>query len=383
MPIAVLIFLVSALVLAYVIAGYPMVLALWRGAAPPIHKEFIPRSVSVLIVVHNGERSLRRKLESVLALDYPREQMEILVVSDGSTDGTDRIAQSFAPEGVRFLRVPRAGKASALNAGIPLLSGEILVLTDVRQELAPDSLRHLVACFADPTVGTVSAELRILPGEKREEAEMGLYWRYDVWIRTRMSEIGSTFGANGPYYAMRRSLAASIAPDTLLDDVTLPMHALYSGYRLILEPAANAYDFPTALNVEFRRKMRTLGGVWQIYWRDRRLLSAANPMRFHFASQKLARLLIPYALLGMTLPVFWFPDPWRATAVVSATAFYGLGLLDLIVPQRWFLKRLTSPVRSFLVMAAATLCAAAVFFVPPQRLWKVTAVSQPERSREG
>jgi cellulose synthase/poly-beta-1,6-N-acetylglucosamine synthase-like glycosyltransferase len=382
MPASALIFLFSAALLIYVIAGYPLVLLLSRRSAPPIRKAYVPRTVSVLIAVHNGEKFIRRKLESVLSIDYPRELMEITVASDGSTDSTESIVEEFAPRGVRLLRVPRGGKAAALNAAIPQLTGEILVLTDVRQPLAPDSVRHLVACFADPTVGVVSAELQILPGERQDEADQGLYWRYDVWIRKQMSRIGSTFGANGPCYAMRRELAAPLATDMLLDDVMLPLGAFFRGYRLILEPAAQAFDFPTGLQSEFRRKMRTLAGLWQVFYRVPALLSSANPMRFHFASQKLGRLLIPYALIGVTASAFGLPEPWRRLALWGLGLFYGLGLLDWILPQRIPLKRITSPIRSFLVMAAATFCTIAVLFVPPQRLWKVTTVSRPKDSTD-
>lgn len=369
-----LLFAISAGVLVYVIAGYPLLLRKWRRFGPPIRKEFEPRTVSIIICVHNGERFLRDKLESVLALDYPRGLIEVLVVSDGSTDRTDEIAGAYADNGVRLLRVPKGGKAAALNAGIPTLTGEILVLTDVRQLLAPDSLRHLVACFADPTVGTASAELRILSGQRQEEADMGLYWRYDVWIRKQMSRIGSTFGANGPYYAMRRELAEPLAPDSLLDDVVLPMAGLFRGYRMILEPAANAFDYPTSLQSEFRRKMRTLAGLWQVAVRLPKLWTSANPMRFHFASQKLGRLAMPYAFLGVTVFAWGLPAPVRWPVLAGLGLFYGLGVLDLVVPQGFPGKRVTSLVRSFLVLNLASLCAVAVFFVPPQKLWKVTTV---------
>jgi cellulose synthase/poly-beta-1,6-N-acetylglucosamine synthase-like glycosyltransferase len=380
---AIVIFLLSAAGLFYITVGYPIVLALHRRSGAPIRKEFLPRTVSVLIAVHNGQTFLRRKLESVLALDYPRELMEILVVSDGSTDDTETIATEFAARGVQLLRVPRGGKAAALNAAIPRLTGEILVLTDVRQALAPDSLRLLVSCFADPTVGAVSAELRILPGERREESDIGLYWRYETWMRKHLSRIGSTFGCSGPYYAMRRELASPIPSDTLLDDIVLVLPCLFRGYRIILEPAAKAFDFPTSLKSEFRRKVRTLGGLWQMFLRHPALLSSANPMRFHFFSQRGGRLLLPYTLLGVTFSAFGLPAPWRPGVLAALALFYALGLLDLVVPQKFILKRVTSPIRSFLVMCAASFLAAAVFFVPPQRLWKVTTVSRPAAGAEG
>src|SRR5271168_3307269 len=115
MPISALIFLFSAALLIYVIAGYPLLLLLFRRSAPPIRKAYVPRTVSVLIAVYNGEKFIRQKLESVLSLDYPRELMEVMVASDGSTDSTESIVEEFAPRGVRLIRVPRGGKAAALN----------------------------------------------------------------------------------------------------------------------------------------------------------------------------------------------------------------------------------------------------------------------------
>ncbi len=374
---AVVVFVLSAAALFYITLGYPIVLAFHRRSAPAIRKEFIARPVSVIIAVHNGQQFLRAKLESVLALDYPHELLEIMVVSDASTDDSEAIATEFALRGVRLMRVPRGGKAAALNAAIPRLKGEILVLTDVRQTLAPDCVRLLVACFADPTVGAVSAELRILEGERNEESDFGLYWRYEIWMRKHMSRIGSTFGANGPCYAMRRELFAPIPPDTLLDDVVLLLPLLFRGYRIILEPAANAFDFPTAIKSEFRRKLRTLGGLWQVFLRHPSLFSSANPMRFHFFSQKVGRLLLPYVLLFLTLSAFGLPTPWRNWALGAIALFYAFGLLDWLLPEKFILKRLSSPIRTFLVMCAASLCALSVFFVSPQKLWKVTQVSRP------
>src|ERR1051325_2974944 len=136
--------------IAYVIAGYPLLLR-WRARnyGMPVAKKTQTKTVSILIAVHNGERFLEEKLESVVQLDYPRELIEVFVLSDGSTDRTPEIARRYAAQGIQLIELPRSGKPVALNAGIARSQGEILVLTDVRQVLEPDSLRELVACFAD------------------------------------------------------------------------------------------------------------------------------------------------------------------------------------------------------------------------------------------
>ena len=174
----------SAFIL-YTVAGYPLLLGwLARCRARPVQKRFEARTVSFVIAVYNGANFLAAKLRSILDLDYPRELMEVVVVSDASTDATDDIARSFSSEGVKLIRVPRGGKPAALNVAVPRTSGEILVLTDVRQTLERESLQRLIACFGDPEVGVVSGDMAVRPGNI-EETNVGLYWRYEQWICLR------------------------------------------------------------------------------------------------------------------------------------------------------------------------------------------------------
>jgi cellulose synthase/poly-beta-1,6-N-acetylglucosamine synthase-like glycosyltransferase len=362
-------------VVVYVLFIYPMLLGLIaRRRNKPIRRDNVRRSVSFVIAVRNGEKFLARKLESIFALNYPRGLMDILIVSDGSDDRTDAIAQGFADEGVRFLRVARGGKPAALNTAVPLVAGEILILTDVRQTLDPECLRHAVACFGDPSVGAVSAELHIREGETHEEFDTGLYWRYEVWIRKQMTRIDSTFGCNGPFYAIRRSLWSAIPPDTLLDDVYLPLTAFFKGYRLVLEPAAKAYDFPTALDSEFRRKVRTQAGLYQLLMLMPEILGPRNRMRFHFLSGKYGRVIIPYCIIAMALATPGMAPFWRNVLGSLQIGFYLLAALDTVLPAGFALKRLTSPVRTFVVLMTAALLGVKVFFVSPRSLWKETTV---------
>jgi cellulose synthase/poly-beta-1,6-N-acetylglucosamine synthase-like glycosyltransferase len=309
-----------------------------------------------------------------LALDYPRDQVEILVISDASTDGTDAIAGEFSASGVRLLRVPRGGKAAALNAALAQAKGEILFFTDVRQRLAPDSLRHLVACLADPTVGSVTGELHIVTGDRQEEADMGLYWRYEVWARKQMTRIDSIFGATGCIYAMPRALVKSIPPDTLGDDAAFPLQAFFRGYRMILDIEAKAYDRASPLGSEFQRRMRTLAGLWQTLVRWPQLLGFQDRMWLHFISHKVGRLALPWLALTALASAFWLPSPWREAALGSAMVFLALASVDSLLPQRSALKRITSPARTIVVMLAASLCSISVFLVSPQSLWKRTRV---------
>ena len=369
---------VGTILALYIMAGYPLLLALLpRRTAPEVEKDSRFRtSVSVLLAVHNGAAFIGKKLECLLKLDYPRELIEILVISDGSTDGTDEIVTAYAGRGVRLIRVPRGGKAAALNAGLRQATGEILFLTDVRQSIEPDALSHLVANFADPTVGAVTGELRILdPDHAGEQADMELYWRYELWARTRHSRIDSIFSVTGCIYAIRRSLVEPLRPDTLTDDASFSLQAFFRGYRVVFDPAAVATDFPTAPGGEFRRKLRTLAGLWQLWVRHPRLFSGANRMRFHFLSYKFGRLVLPWAVLLIWGATLALPDShFRTFLLVDELALLVCAAADSIVP-RWFpLKRITSPARTFLAMNAAALVAPAFLWASPQTVWKPTRV---------
>jgi len=368
---SVALFVLASLTALYALIGYPLLLN-WvaKHADNPVHKDDTLRTVSFVIAVYNGEKFLERKLRTIFAQNYPRELMEILVVSDGSTDRTDEIARSFAAEGVKFLRVERGGKAAALNAAVPLVSGEILVLNDVRQTLDRDCLRNVIACFGDPKVGAVSPQTIIVKGETLEETSTSLYWRYEHWIRLRLSRVDSTFGTSGAFTAMRRPLWVPLPPGTLLDDVYVPLKAFFRGYRILYEPAATMYDFPTVLHSEFKRKVRLQAGLYQMLQMMPELLSSQNRMRLHFLSAKYGRIVIPYCMIAAALATIGLPPYWRAAAACAQIFFYGLAALDVAVPDGSALKKLTSPVRTFVVLMAASLAAVRVYFVQPTSLWK-------------
>ena len=374
-------FVAAALLLLWVLVGWPLWLA-WRARRRPrsVRKSEIFPTVSVIIPVRNGAAYLGRKLESVLALDYPANLLEVLVVSDGSTDATESVAESFSARGVRLLRRPARGKPAALNAALQLVSGEIVVFTDVRQPLEPASLRRLVACFADPEVGAASGELRIMQGDNSAEAAIGGYWRFESWIRRSLSQIDSMFGATGPFYAMRRSLVRPLPEEVLLDDVFLPMNAFFHGFRLVVEPEAIAWDYPTSLRSEFRRKVRTLAGNYQLLRYYPQLLGTRNRLWLDYVSYKLGRLALPFLLIMLFAGSLRLPEAWRSVALAAQAAGYLLAAADPLVPEHFMLKRLTAPGWTFLTMMAAALLALQVWFVPPQRLWVVTEARIKEPS---
>lgn len=369
---------------AYTMFGYPLLLAFHaRLRHRDVRKAPKQATVSVILPVHNGERFIGTKLESILALDYPPELVEILVISDGSTDATHEIVRSFATRGnLDLIVMPRAGKAAALNAGMERATGEIFFFTDVRQELSRKSLANLVECFADPEVGAASGELIIRDGRGTEEASVGLYWKYEKWIRKSLSRVDSVLGATGCIYAMRADLATPMPEGTLVDDMFLPLAAFFQGYRVILDESALAYDYPTQLASEFRRKVRTLAGVYQVIGQYPQLLTWHNRMWIHFFSHKLARLLMPWAMLAAFFAAVALPAPWNTWAVMSQFAGYGLAALNLVMPDGALPKRLTAPAFTFVVLMAASLCAVSIFFVPAGSLWSHTQVSAAHGRKE-
>jgi biofilm PGA synthesis N-glycosyltransferase PgaC len=322
-------FWLSALAIGWAYLGYPLYLALWARLrpAPPVRKASITPSVSVVIVAHNEESRLAGKIRNCLELDYPRDRLEILVASDGSTDGTAEIAAGFAAEGVRLLPLPGPrGKAAALGAAVPQAKGEVLLLCDARQQLERGSLRELVANLADPTVGAASGELHIRSGSSSAAEGVGAYWRFEKGVRRLESRVGSTVGVTGAIYVVRRRLVPKIDPRTILDDVAIPMHVAQAGYRVVFEPAARAWDEPVEdARREFRRKVRTLAGNYQLVALNPSLLLPwGNRLFFPFLSHKLARLLVPWALV-------------LALATSSALAFGGSGFFALVLgPQLAF-----------------------------------------------
>ena len=369
-------FLFSVFAVAYVLVGYPVLLRLLtRYRARPVTKGPSLRSVSILIPVRNGGAFIREKLRSVLGQDYPRDLMEIIVLSDGSTDETDDIVREFAADGIELIRLPHGGKPAALNVGFQRARNEILVLTDVRQTINRECMKGLVSCFADPNVGVVSGELLIRPGDLTEQVDIGLYWRFETWMRRELARLDSIFGATGPIYAIRRSLAVELPNEILLDDVYLPLTAFFRGYRLVVEESARAFDHPAKLGGEFQRKLRTLAGNYQILKYMPQLLGPRNRMWFHFVSYKLGRLLLPYALLALAISSWYVPSLLGRMVLCGQVAFVVLAGLDPWFPPGLAIKRVSSAARTFAVMMIATVGAVCVFFVSPRRLWTESTIT--------
>lgn len=301
-------FWISLAVVVYVYAGYPLLAAVWARVtrrAPrkvDVHRISSWPSISIVLAARNEAWRLPERIANLLQIAYAGDR-EIIVVSDGSTD---RPADAVRPFGgaVRLIELPSGGKPVALNAGVEAARHEIVVFADARQRFSDDALLQLVANFADERVGAVTGELILDAEQAADESTVGdgvgLYWKYEKWLRRSESRIWSTLGATGAIYAMRRSLWRPLPADTLLDDVLAPMRVVLDGWRIVFEEGARAYDRASAdAAAESRRKVRTLAGNYQILAQEPRLLlPVINPVWVQYVSHKIGRLVVPWALAG-------------------------------------------------------------------------------------
>jgi cellulose synthase/poly-beta-1,6-N-acetylglucosamine synthase-like glycosyltransferase len=333
------VFWFSAFVIAYTYLGYPLLLAFWaRLAQRPRRKADIRDSrnwpsISIILAVRNEASRVAGRIDNLLQLNYPGRR-EIIVVTNGSTDGTREVLASYSDR-VHAVDISDIGKARALNAGVAVATGDLLVFADARQRFSPDALLELAANFADPEVGGATGEL-ILDAESGDAASsgnesIGLYWKYEKWLRRNESAVWSTLGATGAIYAIRRELWRPLPPETLLDDVLVPMRVVLEGRRIVFEENARAYDRASAdAASEARRKTRTLAGNYQILGQEPRLLvPVLNPVWLQYMSHKVGRLLVPWALIVAFLTsAMLAPSHWFFTVVLALQlAFYGLATL--------------------------------------------------------
>lgn len=326
---------------AYTYAVYP--LAVWLLARLRPMPLGDPRALAewphltVVLVAHDEAARLPAKLDNLRALDYPAGRLHVVVVSDGSRDGTAEWLWA-QPDLQALVFAERRGKASCLNDALTRVDTPVVVLCDARQRIEPGALRFLVASLLQPGVGAVSAALVHASATTHAAADAGLYWRYERWIRASESRLRSTLGATGALYALRREHCTPLPPDTVLDDFVLPMRVVKAGQRVLLDGRARIVDTLQAdAGREQRRKARTLAGLYQALAREHWMWSPRrNPLFVQFLSHKVARLLVPYALA-----LSWAASALAAGAYLWAfalqSAFYMAALAALAWPaQRRF-----------------------------------------------
>ena len=367
-------FWISAAIVGYSYFGYPAWLWLRSRWSPrPVRRGHSEPEVSVAMVVRNEEAVIARKLENVLTLDYAPEKLEVVVVSDGSSDGTAAELEKFsANPRVRTIMKPVSqGKAAGVNDAIRAAHGEVLLFTDARQQIETGALRLLAENFADPEVGAASGELMLGDPASGETAKgMGLYWRIEKGIRELESVTGSVAGATGAIYCARKSLLEPLPEGTILDDVLLPMQVVRRGSRVVFDARAHAWDSPNLGDSrEFSRKVRTLSGNYQLVQLAPWLLTRENSIRFEFVSHKLSRLVVPFALVGLLVTSMFLPEPFYRMALVAQIAFYGLSLVAVGGLRIGPLSRIADAARTFVVLNSAAMVAFVNFVTGKKAVW--------------
>ena len=298
-----IIFFLSVLGIVYAYIGYPLILwATSRFFNRPVRKSYITPSISIVISAHNEEACIERKILNCLELDYPREKLEVLIGSDGSTDRTWDILEKYNELGIKAYKMtPRGGKPGMLNFLVSKARNEIIVFADARQRFDKLALRELAGNFADGEVGCVTGEL-VLENSKTHILAHGLlaYWDYEVLLRRIESRIYSLTGATGAIYAVRKKLFAPLDGNTILDDVYIPLKIVEQGYRAVVDPSAVAYDeISENSKYESKRKQRTLAGTWQIFIKCVKMFNPlVSPVAIQLFSHKLMRVIMPYFLIA-------------------------------------------------------------------------------------
>jgi biofilm PGA synthesis N-glycosyltransferase PgaC len=327
-------FISAAGLICYTYALYPTgiwIVAKLRRSEPAI---FLPDEalppVTAIISAHNEESRVLTRLRNLRALNYPQDRLQVIFVSDGSTDRTEQVLRG--EPGVTVIAYPqRMGKAHAINTAMKNVKTPVVLFCDARQEATTDSLRAIVSTLMHPGNGVVSADLvHRVPGTQ-VAASIGLYWKYEKWIRRSESAARSVVGATGAFYAVRTELFRPLESGTLLDDFETPMQIVAQGHAVRLDERAVVFDeLQSEMTGERKRKLRTLGGNFQSFARHPWMfLPWRNPIWTEFISHKVMRLVVPYAMIVALLASLLTTSPWLQTLGALQLAFYAAALAGM------------------------------------------------------
>jgi biofilm PGA synthesis N-glycosyltransferase PgaC len=286
----------------YTYAGYPLILAVLARLRPK--PESYPQSfpsVTLLIAAYNEQAVIQEKIENSLSLNYPREQLQILIAADGSTDNTPDIVRSFSQQGVELSYSPeRRGKMAAINRAMPLARGEVVVFSDANNLYAPNALSELVKPFADPTVGASSGAKVIIRSDETLGESEGIYWKYESFIKKQETRLGCCTGVAGEILALRRDLFIP-PPDSIInDDFYMAMQVIRQGYRVVYVPTAISNEPPSlSAQDEITRRSRIIAGRYQAIARALEWLPWRRPLViWQIVSHKFLRPMVPLAMAG-------------------------------------------------------------------------------------
>jgi cellulose synthase/poly-beta-1,6-N-acetylglucosamine synthase-like glycosyltransferase len=333
-----ILFWASLAALVWTHAAYPAFAALLARVAPRrVQKAAIELSVTVIIAAYNEESVIARRIENLLALDYPADKLQIVVSSDASSDRTEEIALQYP--GVQVISNPRGGKVAAQDRAVRQTDSEIVAFSDANCTWLPDALRTLVRAFADPDVAYVCGQLQILDADGGNKE--GVYWRYEMVQRGAESQLGSVTGGNGSIYAVRRSDYVEVDP-RFGHDLSLPYLMVQHGRRAVYEPDAHAFEKPTPSNeTEYRRKVRMFEHCWLIVLRGKMLRRLGPLYTLEIVSHRLLRYgsgILHVILLVTSLALY--AHGWLYAVVLAAqlgllaAAAIGVGIARYYVSSR-------------------------------------------------
>jgi cellulose synthase/poly-beta-1,6-N-acetylglucosamine synthase-like glycosyltransferase len=366
----------SFALLGYAYVGYPALLWLLGRITPPRPEragEPSPwPSVSVVVSAYNEEHVIADRLRNLLDLDYPRQRLEFVVGSDGSTDGTARIISTWGHKAIHpVVFAERRGKATVVNDLVARARGDIVVLTDANTFFHPEAIRELVrALWRHPTACAVVGRLELRSPTAGGNLD-GAYWRYETWLKTLESRFGAVLGANGAIYAFPRALYRPLPGGAIVDDFLVPMlMRLHGGGEVFLAPAARAYETsPAEVRHEVRRRVRIgAGDVQALLWTWRLLLPTHGMVAFAYFSHKVLRWLGPWLLItGFTTNLFLLDRPLFRWLLLGQLGFYGLGVAAPLV------RAAASAARYFIALNAGLGLGFIKFMVGRQRpFWTTT-----------
>ncbi|NVN91792.1 MAG: glycosyltransferase family 2 protein [Desulfuromonadales bacterium] len=372
-----IILFISMLLVFYVYVGYPLAAALLGHVMNrPVRKGICEPMVTIVIAAYNEEESIGATIENKLALEYPREKLEIQVISDGSTDGTDAIVGRFEVQGVRLLRQgPRAGKTSALNLAIPQARGEIIVFSDANSIYAPDALRKLVSNFSDPEVGYVTGKMIYANPDGTTIGDgCSAYMKYENWLRETETRLGSVVGVDGGIDAMRREIYQSMNPDQLPDFVQ-PLKVVEQGYRVVYEPEALLWESSLKeAGDEYRMRVRvSLRAFWALFDMRTLLLPWPNSIfAWQLWSHKILRYLcFVFLILAYTSNILLLGDGFMYLILFALqSACYTVAFTAPVLERIGMGSRVITFARYFLLLNIAAAHAFGKFILgKKQVLW--------------
>lgn len=330
------VFWISLGSIIYVYVGYPLILLVLRVfRRRGVSKRPIHPPITFVITAYNEERRIAAKLQNALQQSYPPAQLQILVASDCSNDGTDEIVRRLGDRGISLIRASeRRGKEAAQKLAVQVAKGDILVFSDVATVLEPDALANIVENFADPTVGCVSSEDRFLERDGTVSGE-GAYIRYEMFLRRLETEVNTVVGLSGSFFAARREVCAEWA-DNLQSDFNTLLNSIKLGMRGISDPASiGYYQNIRDERKEFDRKVRTVLRGLSVFMTSWRMV---NPIRYglfswQLLSHKLCRWLVPFALIVVLFSnaLLAIESTFYCLTFLAQIMFYSIALSSLMM----------------------------------------------------